>query len=244
MELIQSFLTENPCYQANLRRADARYVRFQDEGPKGLMLHSVGCAQSSAAVFVNRWNKPTYTNACVHAFIDADTGAVWQTLPWNYRGWHCGSGTKGSANDSHCGIELCESRYIKYGSGAAFTLLDPEQALADCRRSYESAVALFARLCLDYGIDPMSGILSHREGGKLGLASGHVDPEHYWQGVGATYTMDGFRAAVKQRMQSAAPAPDGPLYRIQVGAFRNRAYAEAYLKQVQAHFPGAFLKTE
>ena len=42
MKLIQAFLTENPCYRANLDRADERYRVFQDRGPVGLMLHSVG----------------------------------------------------------------------------------------------------------------------------------------------------------------------------------------------------------
>lgn len=30
-------------------------------------------------------------------------------------------------------------------------------------------------------------------------------------------------------------------YLIQVGAFRNKTYAEAYLRTVQAAFPGAYL---
>ena len=85
MNLIQSFLTKNPCYTCG------RTIT-----PKGLMLHSVGCPQPSAAVFVRNWNKASYDRACVHAFIDANTGDVHQTLPWNRRGWHCASGKKGS----------------------------------------------------------------------------------------------------------------------------------------------------
>jgi hypothetical protein len=243
MELIQSYLTENPCYQANLLRADGRYAAFQDEGPKGLMLHSVGCAQPSAEVFVKKWNRATYNNACVHAFLDANTGAVWQTLPWNFRGWHCGSGKNGSANNTHCGIEMCESRYVKYTGGASFTVLDAALAKADCERTYAAAVELFAALCEVYSLDPTKAILSHKEGGKLGLASGHVDPEHFWQGLGMPYTMDGFRTDVKARLE-AASAPTGPIYRVQVGAFRNRAYAEAYLDEVRAHFPLAYIRQE
>ena len=41
MNLIQSILTKNPCYTAG------RKITV-----KGLMLHSVGCPQPSAAVFV------------------------------------------------------------------------------------------------------------------------------------------------------------------------------------------------
>lgn len=235
MQIVETLLTQNPCYDANVERADGRYRRFQDEGPKGLMLHSVGCAQPDASVFVEKWNKPTYTRACVHAFIDANSGIVFQTLPWNFRGWHSG----GSANNTHVGVEMCESKYIKYASsGASFEILDKAKAQEDAKRTYHAAVELFALLCETYAIDPMTGILSHKEGGKQGIASGHVDPEHYWSGLGLSYTMDGFRKAVKAKVDK-----EDVIYRVQVGAFRNKTYAEAYLAKVQATFPGAYITT-
>lgn len=238
MQIVESFLTLNPCYTANVKRSDSRYVVFQDRGPLGLMLHSVGCAQPDASVFVNKWNKPTYNNACVHAFIDANSGVIMQTLPWNYRGWHCGSGTNGSANNTHCGIEMCESKYIKYTSGAKFEVLDATKAKEDAKRAYNAAVELFAFLCETYAIDPLTGIISHKEGGKQGIASGHVDPEHYWNGLSMNLSMDTFRAAVKARVDK-----ENIIYRIQVGAFRNKTYAEAYLAKVQADYPNAYITT-
>ena len=247
MELIEAYLTNNPCYKANAQPADSRYAVFQARGPLGLMLHSVGCPQPRAAVFCRNWNRPDYDRACVHAFIDAKSGEIRQTLPWNFRGWHCG----GSANDTHLGVELCETDAIRYESGARFTVLDRPTALADCERSYSAAVELFAFLCVQYALDPLSAICSHREGGKAGVASVHADPEHYWSGLGTPYTMESFRtdvAAAVTRTLALVPLPkpdsSGPLYRIQVGAFRNRAYAEAYLEQVQRYFTEAFLKTE
>ena len=48
---------------------------------------------------------------CTHAFIGklADGSvATYQTLPWDTRGWHCGSGSNGSANDTHISFEICE----------------------------------------------------------------------------------------------------------------------------------------
>ena len=232
MQIVESFLTQNPCYKANVERADARYRKFQDEGPKGLMLHSVGCAQPDASVFVNRWNKPTYTKACVHAFVDANSGVVMQTLPWNFRGWHGG----GSCNNTHIGVEMCESKHIKYTGSAKFSVIDKAKAQADARRAYNSAVELFAYLCEAYAIDPETGIISHREGGKQGIASGHVDPEHYWHGLDLPYTMDGFRAAVKAKVDK-----EDVIYRVQVGAFRNRTYADAFLAKVQAVYPNAYI---
>ena len=80
-ELVESILTKNPCYTAG------RKITV-----KGLMLHSVGCNQPKASVFITSWNSASYDRACVHGFIDANDGTIYQTLPWNHRGWHCGSG--------------------------------------------------------------------------------------------------------------------------------------------------------
>ena len=196
MKIIERVLTKNDCYVANVNRVDSRYVQFQDHGADGPMLHSVGCAQPSAMVFAERWNVPNIEKA-VHAFIDANTGDVVQTLPWNFRGWHAG----GSANNTHIGVEMCESSYITYISATSFTVKDLAKAQADCKRAYDSAVELFAQLCKDYHWNPLTAILSHHEGWQRGVASNHGDPENYWKGLGMSYTMDGFRADVKARME-------------------------------------------
>ena len=81
MKIVQSYLKKNPCYTAGKKIT-----------VKGLMLHSVGCPQPKASAFINSWNKESFDNACVHAFIDGNNGTVYQTLPWNHRGWHCGKG--------------------------------------------------------------------------------------------------------------------------------------------------------
>ena len=192
MNLIQSILTQNPCYTAG------RKITV-----KGLMLHSVGCPQPSAAVFVKNWNNANYTSACVHGFIDGNTGDVHQCLPWNHRGWHCGTGTSGqSANNTHIGVEMCEPACIKYTSGANFTCSDTATAKAVAARTYNSAVELFAMLC---NLDPLADgvIISHKEGCARGIASNHGDPEHLWNQLGTGYTMDGFRKAVKAAMSGA-----------------------------------------
>lgn len=168
------------------------------------MLHSVGCAQPSAKVFADKWNNESYDRASVHAFVDANTGDIYQTLPWNFRAWHCG----GTGNNTHVGIELCESSWIRYTKGAKFEIINRTKALADCTRSYHAAVELFAMLCLEYKLDPLKDICSHKEGGKKGIASGHVDPEHYWAGLGAPYTMDGFRNDVRLMVEKKETEKD------------------------------------
>lgn len=205
MQLIENFLTLNPCYTANTSGADDRYTTFQRRGPLGLVLHSVGCAQPSAQVFTKKWNSPSYDRACVHAFIDANTGAVYQCLPWNFRAWHVG----GSANNTHVGVEMCEPSAIKYTTGAKFTITDKDKAFKQCETAYKAAVELFATLCKQYSLDPLKDgvILSHYECGKRGIGSGHVDPEHLWTGLGIGYTMAGFRQDVKKAMSGVTVVP-------------------------------------
>ena len=187
MKIIESIVTNNPCYKAG------RKITV-----KGLMLHSVGCSQPSASVFINIFNKASYDSACVHGFIDANTGDVYQTLPWNHRGWHGG----GSSNNTHIGVEMCEPNCIKYTSGASFTCSDVAKAKAMVKRTYDSAVELFAYLCKTYKLNPLASgvIVSHKEGCARGIASNHGDPEHLWTQLGTGYTMDGFRKDVKKAM--------------------------------------------
>ena len=187
MKLIQNFLTNNPCYTAD------RKIKV-----KGLMLHSVGCPQPSASVFIKNWNRVDYNKACVHAFIDANTGTVYQTLPWDHRGWHGG----GSSNNTHVGVEMCEPGCIKYTSGSTFACSDMTAAREATERTYLAAVELFAMLCEKYSLDPLAPgvILSHKEGHARGIASNHGDPEHLWMQLGMGYTMDTFRKVVKQEM--------------------------------------------
>lgn len=187
MKLVTNYLTKNDCYKSG------RKITV-----KGLMLHSVGCPQPKASAFINQWNRPG-KEVCVHGFIQPD-GTVFQTLPWNHRGWHCGSGGKGSANNTHIGVEMTEPSTIKYTNGASFTDNDPAETEAHVRAAYATAVELFAQLCEEFHLDPLADgvIISHREGHARGLASNHGDPEHLWNRFGLT--MDGFRAAVKAAM--------------------------------------------
>ena len=218
MNITKAILTDNPCYKAG------KTIKG-----KGLMLHSVGCPQPSAMAFVKSWNTSN-TKVCVHGFVDANTGNVYQTLPWNRRGWHCG----GKGNDTHIGIEMCEPDCIKYTSGAKFTCTDKARAKAMVDRTYKSAVELFAHLCKEYNLNPLAEgvILAHSEGYKRGITSNHADPEHLWKFLKTPYTMDGFRRDVKAAMNPT-------IYRVQVGAFTNEQNAENLLiKLKKAGFEG------
>lgn len=227
MTIKQAILTQNDGYK-----------KGQTIRPYGIILHSVGCPQPSAEVWCRKWNKPgVYVNA--HACIDGNSGDVWQFLPWNLRGWHAA----GSANDTHIGVEMGEPATLHYTGGDKFTVKPEDLPAAQemALRTYRSAVELFAQLCKAYQLDPIADrvILSHKEAGKLGIASKHTDPGHLWRGLGMDLTMDRFRQDVKAAME---PQPGTSLYRVQVGAFRNREYAEAMVRNLAADgYPGAFI---
>lgn len=217
MKLVEHILTKNPCYTAG------RKITV-----KGLMLHSVGCPQPKASAFLDYWNSESYSQACVHAFIDGNDGIVYQTLPWNHRGWHCGSSINGSANNTHIGVEMCEPDCIMYTGGVDFKCTDLEQARTVAKRTYDTAVELFAMLCKNYGMNPLADgvIISHREGHARGIASNHGDPEHLWNGLGLGYTMDTFRQSVKAAMDGVADSASGT----QAIVFKSLSEAEVVAK--------------
>jgi GH24 family phage-related lysozyme (muramidase) len=188
MELVENFLTENPCYK------EGKKIKV-----RGLMLHSVGCPQPSAEVFIKQWNNKDAKRACVHAFIDGNTAVVYQILPWDHKAWHCG----GDANSTHIGVEMCEPACISYQNGTTITCSDTEAAMKVVKRTYDTAVELFAYLCKKFDLNPLEDgvIISHKEGHDRKIASGHGDPDHLWTGMHCEYTMDGFRKAVAETMK-------------------------------------------
>ena len=192
MQIIPAFVTQNKCYQAGAPLT-----------PRGIMLHSVGTPQPSAAVFARSFNQyqPGGVSVCVHAFAQAD-GTVYQTLPWETIAWHCG----GAANDTHIGVEMTEP-----SAGMTYA-----EAAKQITGTYHAAVELFAQLCEMYSLDPLTDgvIIGHAEGHRRGVASNHADPELLWRTYDMGYTMDGFRRDVAEAMKNGAreEALDMPRY--------------------------------
>ena len=189
MKIIQQYLTRNECYRAG------RTIR-----PHGIMVHSTGANNPSVARYVpgddvigrnqygNDWDRPGLEK-CAHAFVgkfaDGSVGTV-QTLPWNRRGWHCGRGKNGSANDTHISFEICE---------------DGLEDASYFEAVYQEAVELTTYLCKKYSLDPLADgvVICHREGYQRGIASNHKDVLHWFPKFGKT--MDDFRADVARWME-------------------------------------------
>ena len=208
MNLIQCFLTANDCYKAG------RTIT-----PRGVMVHSTGANNPLVARYVqpadndpnrayllkkiggnrnaNDWNNPGLS-VCTHAFIgkfaDGSVGTA-QTLPWNHRGWHAGTGTSGgSANNTHIAFEICE---------------DGLTDAAYFGKVYQEAVELTAMLCKTYDLNPLANgvVICHSEGYQRGVASNHADVMHWFPKFGKS--MDTFRADVAKAMGSATGGNTG-----------------------------------
>lgn len=242
MNLFQCILTANDCYKTK-----------QTIKPKGVMVHSTGANNPTLKRYVqplktdgnystlikmlgenkngNSWNR-SGTNACVHAFIGklADGSiATAQTLPWEHRGWHAGTGTSGkSANDTHISFEICEDG-----------LTDRNYF----NKVYQEAVEVTAYLCKKYGLDPlMDGVvICHSEGYQRGVASGHADVMHWFPKHGKS--MDTFRADVASAMGGSNPGTK-KLYRVQVGAFSSKANAEKLAKELKGKGYSTIIKQD
>ena len=195
-----------PCYTTN----SDEYLWNCAFNVRGVILHSVGENVQSAEEWCRRYNNEKAHVASVHGFIDGTTGALWQTLDWNVRAAHAAS----VANNRYIGIEMCESKHLKYdnskilGKGAPAECVGApvvevakkyrEDAQKVSKTTYDSAVKIFAMLCDYYGFNPLKKgvIISHNEWRYKYGNPGHYDPEHLWYQLGLDYTMDGFRQDV------------------------------------------------
>lgn len=186
MKVIETFLTKNPCYKTN------RKIAVQ-----GIAVYTVGCPQPSAKVFVHNWNNEKYSRACAHAFIDANDGVVYQTLPWNHRGWHGDA----NCNNTRIGVMLCEPNQIKYRTADTFDVVgNLDDAVLSVERVYQSAVELCGQFCVKYNLDPMTDIWAP--------STGASNPEHLWKGLGLDYTMTSFRNDVVEETKRIRDIPE------------------------------------
>ena len=223
MNLKQNYLTESGCYKAGKRIT-----------VKGLMIHSVGCPQPKADVFMKNWNRAD-ANACVHAIVEPD-GDVYQLLPWDFRGWHCGGG----ANNTHIGVEMTEPATIKYTGGSNWTETgNGEKTKAHVLAAYRYAVELFAYLCRQFGLDPMADgvVISHSEGCRRGIASNHGDVEHLWSKFGLS--MQQFRKDIKAAMKGSTA--EDSLTAIMGKAQATAEQMKSYLKKKNPSVPQSVL---
>jgi hypothetical protein len=150
----------------------------------------------------NDWNH-IYRQAGLNCWIGklADgTVTTVQTMPWDYKPWGCGSGSKGSCNDGWIQFEICEG-----------SLTDK----AYFNAVYKEACEITAYLCDMYNLDPYGTvtkngvkvpvILCHADSYKYGMGSNHGDVLHWFKKHGKT--MDDVRKDVAELMGKKTETP-------------------------------------
>ena len=186
---------------------EALITKFSAFGKKrtgkldSIELHTIGVGQNTGMIVRNNMNVSNPGGA-VHYIVDAEKdGVVYKLLPDDNTAW----ADAGYGNRHSITVELMESDSIKYTSGANYTVTNSSKFKEDVLRAYKTAVEFFAMKCKEYKLNPterlengLHRVYSHNEARKLGLASGHVDPDHIWERFGLT--MDLFRNDVLAAM--------------------------------------------
>lgn len=215
----------------------------------GILFHSTGCNNPNLKAYIqpttgvsneaemialigknkynNDWNhieREAGLNAWIGKLADGTIATV-QTMPWNYRPWGCGSGSKGSCNNGWIQFEICEDN-----------LSDPNYF----NEVYKEAVELTAYLCKTYNLNPkgftnLRGVsvpvlTCHADAHKLGFAGNHADINHWFPKYGKS--MQTVREDVAKLLSSGVSTskPDtSNLYRVrknwndsksQIGAYK------------------------
>lgn len=175
-----------------------RYVQPDDNAPDRAAL----LAKLGTNAYKNDWNhiyREAGLNCWIGKFADGTVGTV-QTMPWDYKPWGCGSGSKGSLNNGFIQFEIAED-----------SLNDKKYFEA----AYKEACEITAYLCKLYNIDPngtvnvngvkVPTILCHQDSYKLGLGSNHSDVYNWFNKYGKT--MANARADVAALIKGSTPAP-------------------------------------
>lgn len=158
------YATSNGAYQAGRKI-----------NPQGCVNHSVGCAQPSVDVFFNLMNKSSAgwgVNALLGDFHKGD-GRILVVLPLDARPWGCGSGSKGSWNNTKVQWEVCEPAGHTYAGGTMIAY-DVAKNQVYFNRMWKMLVAWNVYLVKKFGYD-INGISDHAESYRAGYGSNHSD---------------------------------------------------------------------
>ena len=140
----------------------------------------------------NHINRQAGLNAWIGKLANGTVASI-QTMPWDFKPWGCGSGSKGSCNNGWMQFEICEG-----------DLNDKNYFEA----VYKEACELTAYYCKMYGLDPKGTveyngvtvpvILCHQDSYKLKLGGNHGDVYHWFNKYGKT--MENVRNDVAELM--------------------------------------------
>ena len=205
-------MTQSTCYKGTSKMT-----------PKGVLWHSTGANNPTLKRYVqpddnaankdelialigknqynndfNHINRQAGLNCWIGQLADGTVTTV-QTMPWDFKPWGCGSGSKGSCNNGWIQFEICEDGLN-------------DKAYFD--KVYKEACEITAYLCKMYNIDPkgtvkvngveIPTILCHADSYVLKMGSNHGDVNHWFPKFGKS--METAREDVAELLAAAAPA--------------------------------------
>ena len=212
-----------------------RYVQPSDTPDKR---DTVTLAQIGKNAYKNDWNhieRQAGLNCWIGKLADGTVTTI-QTMPWDYRPWGCGSGSKGSCNSGWIQFEICEDG-----------LTDKTYFNA----VYKEACEITAYLCKMFNIDPngtvtvngvkVPTILCHQDSYKLGMGSNHSDVTHWFPKHGksmATARQDVAALLAADKTTTSTPASTtGKTYSV---VTKINKYATASDAQSQKNSKGTY----
>ncbi len=188
--------TQSTCYKGT-KKMEVKGVLWHDTGANNPNLKRYVQPSDNAAdrdywlkvlgknQYNNDWNhidRQAGLNCWIGKLADGTVTTV-QTMPWDYRPWGCGSGSKGSCNSGWIQFEICE---------------DGKTDKAYFEAAYKEACEITAYLRKMFGIDPhgtvkLNGvtvptILCHQDSYKLGLGGNHSDIYDWFPNFGKDMT--------------------------------------------------------
>lgn len=213
--------------------------------PQGIVVHSTGANNPNLNRYVgpddgilgvnrygNYWNREG-VGPCVNGFIGYDKDKevrFYQLMPWEFKPWGVGGGSKGSYNETHIQWEICEDG------------LDNRTYFDAVMRKSVEACAYLVKL---YGF-PVENIVSHHEAHLLGYGSNHADIDHWLKRFG--FTMNDYRQWVRDELNEhpepqPEPEPSTIEYIVHAGVFSQYGVAQEAVKAVKDVYPNAYVST-
>ncbi len=187
--------------------------------PEYITIHQTGNAAKGAnAAAHSKYLKNVAPNPSWHYTVDDKE--AYQHLPLNENGWHAGDGTNGPGNRKSIAIEICVNR-------------DGNLAKAE-----DNAAWLAAKLIKEQSsLKPFPACMTqHYDWSKKNCPAQIRARKNGWTD---------FLKRVENYLKPAAQkAPSGVLYRVQVGAYTQKANAEAMLARLKKAGFDAIIVTE
>ena len=205
-----------------------------DGKPRGITVHNTGDitgsglrtgAESAAEQYVLATYNGNMGGAVVTYYV-SDSGHIWQTLNDNERGWHA---TDGSSR-------RMGTRGVQIGGN-----LDTISIEGVGDKSTDGVARLVAYLCYKYGLDPDFDVYQHNffySSKSCPLYIRSYGWTKFLTDVKKHYASLGGKPPVavveKPKTEETKPPTNDGSYRLQVGAYRVKNYADSFMVQLRA----------